>query len=449
MSKHDDDYEYEVLLALESDSDEEQEEIALTDEQVAAIKAITDLGFRQVGQFGDQIRFADRREGVARVPRREVDVEINNLSAISSGLAEYSDHEEFKGIVSRDGATAEFLIGHTSVLVPAGRIFERFHWEYPEPECGHSFDPWFIKTPTREYSTGFHLRSPNGDACVEISGISPVAEFLNQEVGYFRAADYTEYTLKVVLNAPRSPDANAAMVQQIANGLLFEMDAKHGLTLSLVLRKRPVRSLFLQAPKEQQSINFPSTRVPREVSALFSFAAEAGENPPFAFLSYYQVLEYYMPVVSRRDALKRIRREIRDFSFDVSSDTSVLRVLNTVERAKGVSEEDALKILVRDCVREDKLAEFFNSSGAVGHFSRKGPIQGVPAINLKSTSESVQVQTAKRVYALRNRIVHAKDDPKYVETPQLLPRSVEANMLGPDVLLARFLALETIIDTQD
>lgn len=448
MSKHDDDFEFEALLALEPDDDEEKE-VALTDEQVAAIKKITDLGFRQIGHFGDKIRFADRRGGVARVPRREVDVEIDNLPKIASGLAEYSDHEEFRGVISRDGVIAEFLIGHPNVLVPAGRIFERFHWECPELECGHSFDPWYIKTPTREYATGFHLRSPGGDACVEISGISPIAEFLTQEVGYFRAADYTEYTLKVMLNASRNFDINVAMVQQIANGLLFEMDVKHNLTLGLVLRKRPVRSLFPRPPKEKQSINFPSTRVPREVSALFSFAVEAAENPPFAFLSYYQVLEYYMPVVSRRDALKRIRREIRDFSFDVSSDASVLRVLNTVERAKGVSEEEALKILVRDCVREDKLTEFFNSDVAVEHFARKGPIQGVPAINLKSTSESVQTQTAKRVYALRNRIVHAKDDPKYVETPQLLPRSAEANMLGPDVLLARFLALETIIDTQD
>jgi hypothetical protein len=447
MSKHDDDYEYETLLEL--DADDEQDEIALTDEQVAAIKKITDLGFRQVGQFGDTIRFADRRKDVARTPRREVDVELSNLSEVASGLETYLDHEEFRGIISRDGAIAEFLIGHTNSFVPTGRIFERFHWEYPESGCGHSFDPWYIKTPTRQYSTGFHLQNPNGDACVEISGISPIAAFLTQERGYFAAQDYTEYTLKVMLNSPRNFESNAATVQQIANGLLFEMDAKHNLALGLILRKRPVRSLFPRPPKEQQSISFPSTHVPREVSALFSFAAEAGENPPFAFLSYYQVLEYYMPVVSRRDALKRIRREIRDFSFDVSSDASVLRVLHTVERAKGVSEEDALKILVRDCVREDKLIEFFKNDIVADHFSRKGPIQGVPAINLNSTSESIQVQTAKRIYALRNRIVHAKDDPRYAETPQLLPRSSEANALGPDVLLARFLALETIIDTQD
>lgn len=120
-----------------------------------------------------------------------------------------------------------------------------------------------------------------------------------------------------------------------------------------------------------------------------------------------------------------------------------------MERAKVVSEEEALKILVRDCVREDKLEAFFQSESAQGHFVRNGPIQGVPAINLKATNETVAVQAAKRVYALRNRIVHAKDDPRYAETPQLLPRSNEADALGEDIRLARFLALETIVDTQD
>ncbi|MFE4628068.1 hypothetical protein [Streptomyces mirabilis] len=447
MSKHDDDIEYEVLLGLEPEDG--QEDGVLTEEQVAAINKISNLGFQVKAQIGKSIRFADRRGIAGPLPRREGDIRIRDLSKVASTLDNYLDHEEFRGIISRDGTTAEFLIGHSNALVPAGRIFEQFHWEYPKPECGHSFAPWHIKTPTSEYATGFHLQAPSGDACVEISGISPVAAFLAQEVGLFRADDYSEYTLKVILNTSRNSDSNVTTVQQIANDLLFELDAKYNLALSLILRKRPVRSLFPRPPKGQQSINFPATHVPREVAALFSFAAEAGENPPFAFLSYYQVLEYYMPVVSRRDALKRLRREIRDFSFDVSDDASVLRVLHTAERVKGISEEDALKILVRDCVREDKLTEFFESEVAAEHFSRRGPIQGVPAINLKSTSESVQVQTAKRIYALRNRIVHAKDDPRYVETPQLLPRSAEANLLGPDVLLARLLALETIIDTQD
>ncbi|PIM74257.1 hypothetical protein CTU88_00525 [Streptomyces sp. JV178] len=261
-------------------------------------------------------------------------------------------------------------------------------------------------------------------------------------------SDLIDYTLKVMVSSPKDIESRLSVAQRVADSLLFEFDAKYDLALNLLPWDK-ARVSGKRARIRKPRVSFPSTSVPREVAALFAFAAEAKENPPFAFLSYYQVLEYYVPLTSRRDALKRIRREIRDFSFDIANDSSVLKVLNSVERTKGLSEEEALKILVRDCVREDKLKQFFESDAFGEHFSKKGPISGVPAVNLKATNESIPVQTAKRVYALRNRIVHAKDDPKYAETPQLLPRSAEANALEPDISLVRFLALETVADTQD
>ncbi|MBZ6227876.1 hypothetical protein [Streptomyces olivaceus] len=452
MSKVDEHFEYEVSLSLVPE--DEEIEISLSEEQLAAIDKIVKFGFRRAGHYSDGMHFVDERDGSSSRGKggflRSADIRVTDLPAAASGLDIYKDHTEFRGVMSHDGASAEFLIGNSSSTIPVGKIIESYSWRYAEPDCGHIFEPYVIKRKSRTHEVGFHLRSPNLNACVEISPISPIATLLAYDLGYYTADNFSEHTLKVMLGSSSDVAANSMQVQQLAHDLLFELDAKYGLVLSLIPRERG-RLPFLsrKPPMEWQSISFPSTRVPREVAAIFSFAGEAQDNPPFAFLSYYQVLEYYLPFAARRDALKRVRREIRDFAFDVSDDASVLRVLNVAERAKGVGEEEALKILVRDCVREDKLIEVLKGDGFIEHFSRKGPIKGVPAINLSSTSETVQVQVARRVYALRNRIVHAKDDPKYSETPQLLPRSSEANLLGPDILLARFLALETIIDAQD
>jgi hypothetical protein len=82
------------------------------------------------------------------------------------------------------------------------------------------------------------------------------------------------------------------------------------------------------------------------------------------------------------------------------------------------------------------------------HFTRHGPIVGVEAINVKNTSKDLFDQVADRVYQISNRIVHAKDDPRYEESRVLLPRSHEADSLGPDVELVRFLAEEAIIAVQ-
>ncbi|CAM5681892.1 hypothetical protein SMICM17S_01599 [Streptomyces microflavus] len=195
-------------------------------------------------------------------------------------------------------------------------------------------------------------------------------------------------------------------------------------------------------------IRFPKVQVPREVSALFSFAGEAVDNPPFMFLAYYQVLEYYLPHAASRGGLKKIRREMRALDFDDKSDASVLRVLNCIERNNNSNEEDQLKTLVSECIRSDMLSEFITLDANAKHFSKNGPKLSVPAINPKSTTETLAVQVAKRTYALRNRIVHAKDNPRYAESSVLLPRSKEAGLLAPDIQLVRLLAIETVVDNQ-
>jgi hypothetical protein len=74
-------------------------------------------------------------------------------------------------------------------------------------------------------------------------------------------------------------------------------------------------------------------------------------------------------------------------------------------------------------------------------FSNNGPIRNVPAVNLKDGDQDLSDRVADRVFIIRNRIVHAKDDRCY---KVLLPRSSEANTLTPDVLLVRLLTIEAI-----
>ncbi|MCX2969185.1 MULTISPECIES: hypothetical protein [Streptomyces] len=141
-----------------------------------------------------------------------------------------------------------------------------------------------------------------------------------------------------------------------------------------------------------------------------------------------------------------MRRILRSLDFEEEKDSSVLRILNSVERSHGASEGEQLRTLVEECVQEDKLQQFFSLDHG-GHFSNKGPISGVPTINLKS-GESLASQVAKRIYMLRNRIVHAKDDVRYAESKVLLPLSREAKRLYPDIELVRILAIEVIADNR-
>ncbi|WP_328769851.1 hypothetical protein [Streptomyces sp. NBC_00286] len=449
MSKNDDDFEFEALLSINEEEEEAQKgDASPAPEEEAEVKKIEAAGFA-LSQFGgDRFRFEETRRPLNSAQRRRYIVTRENLSDVSSVISDYRDCDGYKGVFQNGGSYVEYLLQVSGSILPAGRLIERLEWDYQRAECDHEFNPWAIRTERRQYSPGFHLTDPSGEVCVELSEISPIAAFRLSNGRHMRS-DLVDYTLKVMVSSAKNAETKLDIAQHVADGLLFELDARRDLGINLVPWERARVTSRGSRYRGKSSISFPATSVPREVAALFSFATEAADNPPFSFLSYYQILEYYMPLTSKRDALRRVRREMRDFSFDISNDASVLRVLNVVERTKGLSEEEALKILVRDCVREDKLRELFQLDAFGEYFSQKGPIVGVPPVSLKATNETVAIQAAKRVYALRNRIVHAKDDPKYAETPQLLPRSGEANSLGPDIALARFLALETIADTQD
>ena len=167
-------------------------------------------------------------------------------------------------------------------------------------------------------------------------------------------------------------------------------------------------------------IRFPRTRIQPEVADLFNFAGQATDNMLLAFLNYYQTLEYFMPAAVRQGALKRIRRELRDPKFDEDSDQSILRIASAAERSINMPEAAQIRVLVAEYVRRDVLEDFFKHDWG-NYFSKRGPIEGVPAISLESPEFLNHV--ADRIYQIRNRIVHAKDDPRYQEARVLLPLS--------------------------
>jgi hypothetical protein len=146
--------------------------------------------------------------------------------------------------------------------------------------------------------------------------------------------------------------------------------------------------------------------------------------------------------------MRRVRRELADPLFSISSDPAILKILSAAEAAANASESVQIGTLVSDSVRAERLIEFLELPEHQRHFGKNRPISGVDWINVKNSQKSVAAQVADRVYRVRNRIVHAKDDPKYANMRVLLPKSREAYALGPDIELVRLVAIEVITDSQ-
>jgi hypothetical protein len=333
-----------------------------------------------------------------------------------------------------------------------------FRLEYDQLNCVHKERPNAMPSlpyhwPAEEGGESVkrvHLSGRHGRPCVEISNASPLAMLLYGHVaesGRLRLA-YPRIPLLMTLKIACDSTSDRAQLgresEGIARSLIYELNVRNGLILELVAPPAgPDMTLARRLPEVSSRIRYPHTTLQSEVALLFGFASQASSDPPQAFLSYYQALEYFIPTAIMQSAIKKMRQELRSPAFDEASDASLLRLVEAARGSIAAAEPHQLRIVINEYVRTARLEEFFRRDWG-GYFSPQGPIKGVPQISVRDKSQSLQDQVAERVYRIRNRIVHAKNDPRLGNARVLLPRSSESNALTPDVLLARLLATEAI-----
>lgn len=260
---------------------------------------------------------------------------------------------------------------------------------------------------------------------------------------------YRRITLKIYgVDAPQHDDA-VHRLEDIAGALLFDLDLRYGVSLSLVhYTQRPSSRSQISDPMRSPP-SLPRMRYASEPLSLYNYGRSASGMPLLQFLAYYQVLEFFFPMYFRQDVVRRLRQEIASPRFDVSEDAQVARLL-TLAASGGRSgygnERDQLKATVVGCIDELALRDFLSASpDRVECLADKKRIKNVPIINADSHNPTVLDQVVARVYGLRCRIVHAKADGGEMAMDLLLPGSSEAAALEHDVAVLQFLAQKAIV----
>ncbi len=292
-----------------------------------------------------------------------------------------------------------------------------------------------------------HLPGRDDGPCLEISNASPLAGLLYGQMSEGARVRLASrpipllVTLKMAYHPASDATELARNSEEAARSLLYELNVRNGVLMELVARPAEANAGVTGYPLEvSDKIHYPRARLYPEVAIRFSVASQVVGDPLQAFLSYYQTLEYFIPIAMQQSAIKNVGLELRDFDSAEVNDARLLRIVHAVEGPLRAGEQNQLRIFVSDHVRNDRLQEFFER-GWGNHFGVKGPIKDAPQVNPKGTGDNLSNQVADRIYHIRNRIVHAKDNPRY---KALIPRSSEANALTPDVLLVRLVAMEAI-----
>ncbi|MCA0156404.1 hypothetical protein LB823_09345 [Tsukamurella sp. M9C] len=286
-----------------------------------------------------------------------------------------------------------------------------------------------------------------GAPCVELSWGTACARLYSPgELRIRFEQDRSQLRPDLTIKIFGTEQLSEAEAMKIASSFLYELAARNGALLALAPRTENTQSPAKKHRTIVDEVRYPSTRINSEVSELFQFAEAVNLNRPLSFLSYYQVLEYYFPLATTQDTVRRLRKEIRDVRFNPDANEDLLRVVKIAGASARVTEEEQLKLLVHEVADETRIREFVMHEDVRAHFGKRGKITVRQPINTGQSisSAALLTQVAERIYFIRNRIVHSKDDPRFADAPILLPRSGEAEALGPDIEVVRMLAIDAI-----
>ncbi|BCW66025.1 hypothetical protein NicSoilB4_07880 [Arthrobacter sp. NicSoilB4] len=286
--------------------------------------------------------------------------------------------------------------------------------------------------------TEWRLRVEDGPRSVEISPTSELA------AGLYGSRNFT---LKIAGYEVDRHDRALSVLTRVGNAFLFDLDVRYGIALQLLKRRNRLR------PQRQKPVehapDFPRNEYSQEALALYQYGRSASGLPLLQFLAYYQSLEYFFPVFAREETVSSLRAALLNPRFNPTHDVDVNRLINLAAPAvkAGVGEREQLRATVRASVAASDLRSFIEASNIYEeHFcASKQTITGAGAIKLKGDQMDLRDQIAERIYKIRCRVVHTKQDGSGQGEELLLPSSPEVDALGPDIDMLRLIAQQALV----
>jgi hypothetical protein len=249
-------------------------------------------------------------------------------------------------------------------------------------------------------------------------------------------------------------DEALSLLIKVSDAVFFDLDVCFELPCRLVKDSARMsypswRGRAAQCPPDN-SPKFPVNQYASEPLSLYWYARSADSMPLLAYLAYYQVLEYYFPQYTHRETLNQLRNELRSPKFRSDSDSDLSRLVRIASRAgRGSgfgSEREQLRATISATVSEDEIRDYISAiPERVDYFEGRQSIRDLPTVQLRVRKNDNCSQLANRVYDLRCRIVHSKEDGGDAGGDLLLPFSREVETIWPDIELLKFLAREVLI----
>lgn len=284
----------------------------------------------------------------------------------------------------------------------------------------------------------FQLASPEGAGKPNI--------FVSERTKLYRSLTGgrgQKYTLKMDGITATTSENVTSNVMDYLNSLFFQIDQIHGYTFSVIRERKRRISISRKARRELQVV-YPITKLNDEAVSLYWYGKSARSMPLLQYLAYYQCIEFYFPRYSQIEARKRVGAIVRRPTFRAMRDDDLDRVISAVQAARSGgygSERTQLRAVINECIGSDELRNYLEAStDRSEHFSGKSAKARYHKIPIGNKKADLRNDVADRIYDIRCRVVHTKNDQSDDELKMILPFSDDVDHLGEDIDLIEFVS---------
>lgn len=198
----------------------------------------------------------------------------------------------------------------------------------------------------------------------------------------------------------------------------------------------------------RNNIDIPYRKYIDEVVQYY-IDGNAARVPKIKFLSFYNVLEFYFDKVYLDDKCKKIQNIITNPKFNHNNLSHYKKILEVfdIKKAKNlektnITEFDSLKLLIAKYI---DLNEFRNFLNEYRYYIENDAYKiNDTKFSLSDSDECLISKISKRIYQIRNALVHSKE----TENVRYVPRKDDVYIYN-EVELIKYLAEEIIIATSD
>ena len=278
--------------------------------------------------------------------------------------------------------------------------------------------------------------------------ISPASELFTK---LLRSPARVRLTLKLTDCRISNHDQALALLNRTANSLFFQIDLLSDVALMLERERRRsmVSTRAAKTPDLRNDLQYPTTEFDDAPLSLYWYGRSAFGMPLLQFLAFYQVIEFYFPTYSKAEAQRKLKAILKDPTFRGDRDADIGKLLSTIYISRSGAfgdERSQLRATLMECADSSTLRSFLEADdNRRAFYSAKGKDALYHKIPLSNPTTDLRNDAADRIYDIRCRIVHTKNDSRDGELDLLLPFSAEAQKLSVDIDLVQYLAQAVLI----